>query len=306
MSFLNKTKGLVFGAAVGDAIGFIAEYQNRELLEKFIQELFNGELKTLTHRTYPKDYSFGQISDDTQFSLILLENLFNYNTLNEKAYLDSLKDSYSQNKLVGLGKNTKKILSNQSNLTNNSSNGSLMRSYPIGAFFKSEEEIKKYSKLQSQITHNHEESILASQVYALTIFDLMKNKDKESVRKRWNNLLKDISWLDFSLEEFISYLQKNYKRDKWDYVPPGALVSIKACLYSFYNSDKFNDCLRLSLFLGGDTDTVSSLSCGLMGLDKGYSSIPKKWVNSLNDDNKSIAKVLDNWSKNLADLHKDI
>ena len=187
---MDKIKGLIFGAAIGDALGFIAEYQSRDLLEKYIQELKGGELKTLTSRTYPKTYPYGQYSDDTQFSTLLLENILNNKTVDKAKYLQILKEEFLKNNLVGLGSNTKKILSGTSNKVNNSSNGSIIRTYPVGLL-----------------------------------------------------------------------------------IP---------------NSSDFKECLYNSLYLGGDTDSVASLACGLKGLKLGFNSIPKEFQNIPYDQENKV------------------
>lgn len=293
MASLNKIKGLIFGSAIADALGFICEYKKRDELEKYVEELFDGELKTITHRTHPINYQFGQYSDDTQFSLLLLTHLINRNRLNPKIFLKDLKNEYAKGFLVGLGGNTKKLLSEKSSDTNNSSNGSLMRSYPIGLFYNNEKEILLNSKKQSSITHSHKDAILASQCYAVTVHLLLNNQNKKTILNKWTNYFSSLDWLEYTKEDFIGHLKENYTRKGWEYVPPGAEVSIKAALYCFYNTNSYEECLKESLLLGGDTDTVASLSCGLMGLCLGFYGIPNEWRNILIDKGVNQTKYLE-------------
>lgn len=304
MISLNKIKGLIFGAAIADAIGFVCEYKKRDELEKYVEELFKGELKTLTHRTHPIDYQFGQYSDDTQFSLLLLHHLMNNQGLKPEVFFQELKHAYSKGLLVGLGKNTKNLLSGKSSNTNNSSNGSLMRSYPIGLFYNNEAEILLNSEKQSSITHSHKEAILASQCYAISVYLLLNNQDKKTLPLKWAEFFPSMDWLTYTKKDFIEHLKENYARQGWEYVPPGAEVSIKSALYCFYNNNDYQECLKESLLLGGDTDTVASLSCGLMGLYLGFDEIPHQWRGILVDEETSQTKNLENIARAIFDYKK--
>ena len=298
MYSLNKIKGLIYGSAIGDSIGFISEYKSRSDLNIFINEFFKGKLKTITHRTYPKDYKFGQYSDDTQFSILLLEHFLKYRHFNSQKYFSELKDLYSKNQLIGLGSNTRKLLSGDSINTTNSSNGSLMRSYPVGLFFQDKNEILFNARLQSMMSHNHQEAISACQCYSIIISQILKDSSKETLKDELKNYV-NINILSLSFDDFISFVQKNYYRKNWEYIAPGATVTLYAALYSYYNSNNFKDCLKIALSLGGDTDTVASLSCGLAGVTYGFNSIPKEWITIPYDENNIDPDILNRLSNEI-------
>ena len=286
MDINKKIKGLVFGAAIGDALGFISEFKNRDKLEKYIEELKNNKLSTLTHRTYPIDYPYGQYSDDTQFSLLLIKNILDHNDLKPKEYFNLLKSEFQKNNLVGIGSNTRKLLSDVTNNINNSSNGSIMRTYPIGLLFPKDDILMK-AKLQSKITHDHPDAIEACQIFSMLVYKILNNQG-------YTNLLKkkiDIKFLDLTIEEFISFAKKNYHRDNWNYIPPGATITLLAAIYAFHNSKDFDECLFTGLFLGGDTDSVASLACGLKGLSLGFNSIPEKFRNIPFDQENKVDEL---------------
>lgn len=297
---LNKIQGLIFGAAVGDSLGFVVEKRSFQEAQTFIQELKSGQLKTITHRTYPQDYKFGQFSDDTQFSLALIESLLESPGFDPGDFLNRLIVRHKNNELVGLGKNTKKILNqiknNQSyfDLTKNSSNGSIMRAWAVGLFFKDKASIDRISEIQSRLTHDHEEAILSCQVIAQSVNHLLRNDQKlDNLKKIWAEYL-DLGFLDLSHEEFLNRIKTKYGRDDWEYVSPGALVTLEVVLFSLNrNFENFQDALFEGISFGGDTDSVASLIGALMGLKLGIESIPEKWIKSVHDSKYNFKTIDD-------------
>lgn len=66
---------------------------------------FESEIFLVKNRTYPKIYEFGQYSDDTQFSKLLIQSY-----INKVSFKELLVQEYKKDNLIGLGKNTKKLL----------------------------------------------------------------------------------------------------------------------------------------------------------------------------------------------------
>lgn len=291
----NKIKGCIVGGAIGDSLGLIVEKKTYEETQTFVKELSQNHLKTFTNRTYPITYRQGQISDDTQFSLHLIESLLEYQKFNAQDYQNRLVRAYISNELVGIGKNTKKIfesiIKNESTvqLLNNSSNGALMRAYVMGLFYRSSNVIQPYSDEQSKLTHDHFDSIISCRIIAKSISYLLHTPNstiKDLRSKVWSSndsKLLDLSFLDLSDSQFLEHIKNNYSRDGWEYVPPGAIVTLKAALYSAYHSQSFEEAIYRGISLGGDTDTVASLIGSLMGVHVGYNKLPQKWANNLYD-----------------------
>lgn len=302
-------QGAVLGGAIGDALGFLTEKKPIIETENFVKTFLETKQYSIPFRTYPKNYLLGQYSDDTQFSRILISSLIECSGFNAANYFSKLQEAFNKNELIGLGTNTNKIFraankkQDLSTLLNNSSNGSLMRAYPIGLFFSKEDEILQYSKEQSVITHNTDEAIFACQMLALTINHL-KDNSINSLHSHWqnNNFLNfDFSFLSYSLTDAQKYIQSISPNLEWEFVSPSAKATLAAVYYVIHNHKhgSFTDAIMKAISLGGDTDSVASIVGTIIGYHHGRSAIPAYWNNFVHDEEKFDQNYLMDLSKEL-------
>lgn len=54
-----------------------------------------------------------------------------------------------------------------------------------------------------------------------------------------------------------------------------------SAIWCFYYSNSFEDAVLKAVNLGGDTDTIASITGSLAGIYYGYDSIPKEWINKI-------------------------
>lgn len=143
---------------------------------------------------------------------------------------------------------------------NSFGNGAAMRISPIGYMFETLEEVKEQSKNATIPSHNHEEAIKSAEAVAVSIFLLRKGMSKEELKEYIEN---NYYSLNYNLEE----LQKNYKFSS------KAINSVPQALYIFLISNSFEDSIRKSISIGGDTDTIASI---VGGLSESYYGVPEK------------------------------
>ena len=142
---------------------------------------------------------------------------------------------------------------------NSFGNGSAMRISPVGFLFDTLEEVKEESKKATIPSHNHEDSIKASEAVAVSIFLLRKGMSKEDVVK----YIKDNYYsLDYDLET----LQRTYTFSS------KASNSVPQALYIFSVSNDFEDSIRKAISIGGDTDTIAAI---VVSLSESYYGIPE-------------------------------
>ena len=142
---------------------------------------------------------------------------------------------------------------------NSFGNGSAMRISPVGFLFDTLEEVKEESKKATIPSHNHEDSIKASEAVAVSIFLLRKGMSKEEVIK----YIKDNYYsLDYDLET----LQRTYTFSS------KASNSVPQALYIFSVSNDFEDSIRKAISIGGDTDTIAAI---VGSLSESYYGIPE-------------------------------
>ena len=142
---------------------------------------------------------------------------------------------------------------------NSFGNGSAMRISSVGFLFDTLEEVKEESKKATIPSHNHEDSIKASEAVAVSIFLLRKGMSKEDVVK----YIKDNYYsLDYDLET----LQRTYTFSS------KASNSVPQALYIFSVSNDFEDSIRKAISIGGDTDTIAAI---VGSLSESYYGIPE-------------------------------
>ncbi len=139
-------------------------------------------------------------------------------------------------------------------------NGGAMRISPIGFLGTTLEEVKKDAYLATIASHNHPDAIKAAESVAVGIFLLKEGMDKEEVE---NYIKSHYYSLDFNLEE----LRHNYT------FTSKAKNSVPQALFCFFQSTDFENAIRTAISIGGDTDTIASITGALA---EAYYKVPEK------------------------------
>lgn len=113
-----------------------------------------------------------------------------------------------------------------------------MRISPVGYFFDNESDVIKNARLVTITSHNTEEAITGSTIVALIIFYLRKGFTREEIFKMLN-------------------LRVEYK--PFNKFNTTVNETLNNCLYAFYVSNSFEDAIRKTLLMGGDTDTYAAI-----------------------------------------------
>ena len=249
----------MYGAIIGDLAGSIYEYEQTK------------KVRSIDAKSIIVEKSF--YSDDTILTIAILDAILHdkdYATY-LKRYIHEYRD-YKPNftPYFKTPFSPKLIKWSESNEIGTShGNGAMMRISPVGYLFDKEEDVIKNAKLATMPSHNSKEAIKSATTIALIIFYLRKGLDKDEIFKKLNIDLKYIPFTKFNTtcEETIGN-----------------------CLYAFYNSISFEDAMKKTLLMGGDTDTncaiVGSMAEALYGVEeelinKTNSKLPDKFVKTL-------------------------
>ena len=249
----------MYGAIIGDLAGSVYEYDQT----KKIHEIKMNKII--------EDNAF--YSDDTILTIAIMDAI-----LNDKDY-DSYLRKYIkkyQNYKPSFTPYFKSAFSpnlikwSQSNQIGNShGNGAMMRISPVGYLIDSEKEVIENAKLATIPSHNSEEAISSATTIALIIFYLRKGYEIEDILKQLNRKT-----------EYIPFQKFNTTCEE----------TIGNCLYILKNSHSFEDAIRKTLKMGGDTDTncaiVGSMAEAQFGIEKeliekANSKLPKEFVKVL-------------------------
>lgn len=166
---------------------------------------------------------------------------------------------------------------------NSCGNGSAMRISPVGDIARSVSEAKDLSFKLTCITHNHLEGLLGAESAAIakTMLKLGKSKEevKEFIERHYYTLDKTVDW---------------YRRENNGF--HGAeicQVTMPQAFTCFFEGESFEDVIRNSVSIGGDSDTIAAIAGGIA---EAYYEVPG-WMKSsvrtyLTDD---LKEILDRW-----------
>ncbi len=262
---LNKYIGCIVGCAIGDAYGMPYEFRTRGTF-KTTGEMIAGGAFNL-----PKGY----YTDDASQVLCLANSLIeNDGVLVKEDLMKKLRDWYidgymsSTGKFIDVGNQTRIVLDQFDydgtyvlmDDDSQSGNGSLMRIAPIPLVF-SLENIPSNALKSSYVTHASEKSITCCINYSILIKHALNGWSKDEI--------KEYSKFDLKDGQFKS---NGYVVDSYN-----------TALYSFFNTDSFEDCIIMATEFGSDADTNACIAGMLAGAYYGIENIPEKWKKDLKD-----------------------
>ena len=240
--------------AIGDAYGAGFEFVPNEtiLKEHKLNKYYASRID---------DLKAGQYTDDTQMSLAITELLLSKKEWTKEIIAKHFINAFERDKRCGYAKGFYKFLVSVKDeydfieRINPESvrNGAAMRSVPL-SIIKDIEELKEKAKLQASVTHNTHEGIVSSQAVALigNYFLYQKGKKKDIV--------------NYVYEQTGEF----FKDNKTDRVPCCAIETIDAVMTVLKQSNTFSEIIDKSVRLGGDTDSVASIACGLASLSNEF------------------------------------
>ena len=284
---------VIYGLAVGDALGVPVEFEERDTY------CLTDMIGYGTYQQPP-----GTWSDDTSLTLALMEHL------GEKSDLNGLMDkfvAYRNGYLtpfgncfdIGIATNEaierylSGIFTEECGGQDESSNGNgaLMRISPLvfllmkkSNLIEQVEFIKKYTML----THRHPRSIVASIIYIFVLKDMLFNDSLpevlDSVQIKLEEIFRQNSeyWEEYENHFKEIFDEEFYHKSREEIKSTGYVVdTLKACLWCLGTTNSFKDSVLKAVNLGEDTDTIGAITGTLGGAKYSMESIPKEWIGKI-------------------------
>lgn len=241
--------------AMADAYGAGFEFAEHEYIQTYN---CLTEYKKPQHDKRPA----GSYTDDTQMTIAICELMTNVDgpwskKLVAKYFLNAFKrdprESYSEDFYHFL-LNTETSLEFIENINADSvRNGSAMRSVPLG-LIKNKSEMLEKAKIQASVTHNTHEGIIASQAVALAVYYFVNQ----------------VGTKDGLFDYVCKQTNEIFMKDKATPTECNAIDTIDAVLTVLSQSSSLTEVLDKSIKLGGDTDSVASIACGIASFSNEY------------------------------------
>lgn len=306
-------EALLLGIAIGDAFGAGVEFQDRDWIAEnvsfkaFVNARHTIQVTEDKLPLFTENYSAWDYTDDTEMTIGVINALISDEPFSHELLISEWKQEYDNGiGIKGFGRNghgsmrwyyseektIEQIREFQRN-RNNPGNAPAMRAVPLGLI--KENLINQYSAINAEATHPNINAIISSQCISRAAhFILVKNGDP---RKLIEYCLNTIDMNDEYLEYLnkVNRLQTERPLTEKDYlilcgeqpikspyflpgikgVPSDSKYTSGCVLYILKISKTPFQALKHSVKVGGDVDSVASITTGILAGKMGLSSIPK-------------------------------
>ncbi len=248
----------MLGAIIGDIVGSTREHHN---------------IKTEDFKLIPDGSRF---TDDTVMTLAVAQWLMSDPEHREETLIECMQRLGRKYPDAGYGGLFRRWLaSDRPEPYGSFGNGSAMRVSPVGLYARSLDEALELARLTAAVTHNHPEGIKGAQAIAACVY-LYKQSGFEPEKRAWIKNYFETAFgynLDIKLED----IRGDYS---FDVTCQGSVpVAIMAFLQRVSSSAEAP--LRLAISMGGDSDTIGSMTCAIASASRSVSSDVEKKCRAL-------------------------
>ena len=234
----------MLGAIAGDIIGSVYEFN------------------AVKHKDFPLFTAKSAFTDDTILSVAVAEAI-----LEDRPYGATIKQ-YAQaypNPVGSYGARFQQWATSSTLEPYNSwGNGSAMRVSAVGFAFDEMDAVLEVAKQTAEVTHNHPEGIKGAQATAAAILLAKKGARKPVIK----DFVEDR--FGYDLGRSLADIRPTYQFNE------SCQETVPESIIAFLESTDFEDAIRNTISLGGDTDTMGSITGGIA--EAFYGGVPDEIV----------------------------
>ena len=229
---------LLIGAVIGDIVGSIYEFNPHKSKDINLQD------------------SSMEYTDDTIMTIAVADWILNDKKHTKKGLVARMQKWGRRypNPMGAYGGMFSQWLSSDNPKPYNSwGNGAAMRVAAVGFAFQTLDETLKVAKKSAEVTHNHPEGIKGAQATAAAIFMARTGGTKEEIRR-------------YISETFGYDMNRTCDDIRPTYCFDGSCQgTVPESIIAFLDSKDYEDALRLCISLGGDADTMGTITGAIAG-----------------------------------------
>lgn len=306
----NKIYGLVFGMALGDAIGLSTEF-----LQKYQASLYYG-VADIRFDKFLKDkhrnrWVPGDFTDDTDQGILLLRNVLDNNgnvnvqELSKGLYRWAYEGfaELGDKGGMGIGDTVGAVLRHKDFIEdphkastevwvqrnkNAASNGAIMRTSVLGApFFDDIKKVVDNTRKACRVTHVDPRCEASCIIVTACIALMLQGQDNQSsedlIQQAYKVALEEIQVPEEHKEQLDFHVNnKSLRALKLDEIKfiGYTMKALGAGLWALRQRDFHRAIMRISLE-AGDADTNGAVCGSLLGCKLGFSALPVEWVETL-------------------------
>lgn len=285
----------IFGPIIGDMVGSLYEWRPCLKDKVYTFPLWQGSAFQLLKHESQRTGS--RYTDDTVCGLAIADALMQIKDYKDdeeikSAFIKSMKDLCVKYEWTGFGNRFWIWVTappEQTKPYESWGNGSAMRVFPVGMLFDSLEETRRIARLSAEVTHNHPDGIKGADCVASAMFLARTGTPKEKIK-------------DFLTQEFGGAVQYSYNFNRTlDEIRPqygfygSCRESVPESVLCFLEGKNFEECIRLAVSLGGDSDTMGCISGSMAAMTY---TIPNAMVKQARKRlSKELLKIADAFSE---------
>jgi len=229
----------MLGAIAGDIIGSVHEFVATKTTD------------------FPLFVAQSQFTDDTVLTVAVADCL-----LTGCSYVDQFHDYTRAYPKCGYGlRFFDWVYEGRREPYNSWGNGSAMRVSPVAFAFETLEDVVQQAKASAEVTHNHPQGIRGGEATAAATFVARQGASKNEIRE----IVEKQFGYDLSLT--IAEIRPTYEFNE------SCQDTVPQAITAFLESEDYEDAIRLAISLGGDADTLASITGGIAGAF--YGGVPQ-------------------------------
>ncbi|MFH2075471.1 MAG: ADP-ribosylglycohydrolase family protein [Pseudomonadota bacterium] len=282
----KKSKGMMLGLAIGDALGYPTEFMNLHEIKRVYGP---GGITDL-----PKAPAL--FTDDTQMTIAIAEALVDCGDKDVNAIMESIRREFiswrgspENNRapgnacLKGVQNMERGVHWSESGVPDSKGCGSAMRVAPIGYLYQSDpEKLKTVARASGICTHGHRTAVAASvgAVYLvkLVLDDCPPERMIDELLQFTNGMSKEF---DDAILKVKDCLYWGDEEKALKYLGEGWIgeEAVALSLYCFLRyPDDYTKVVIRGANTNGDSDSIACIAGGISGAYLGIDAIPEKWM----------------------------
>ncbi len=304
----SKYIGCMVGLAVGDALGYPAEFRRRVQLIKEIGPAGIDDFIALKDPRFTRpffmgspDHPPGTYTDDTQMTIAVAEGLLaaGDGDLHHLAvhigqrFVEWSRASTNNRApgstcMEGCANLAAGVAWREAGVPTSKGCGSAMRVAPIGLFYDDLDRIAEVARASSLLTHGHPAALEGAAAAALLVYLARRGATPDEmfseIDQRCSPRCTEFSSVWRKLPDLISQpaeavLAEGGLGESW--VAEEAVASAMYCFWR--NPDDFERAVCTAINTDGDSDTIGTITGSIAGARLGAESIPLRWRQGVED-----------------------
>jgi ADP-ribosylglycohydrolase len=321
----NAFEGAILGLAIGDALGFPAEFRRRDqILEAFGPKGITGFVALHDSAWSPtpailgKPHPPGTYSDDTQMSLAIAQAVIAAGEKELSVLMEAMAGRFVEWLLspdndrapgatcvTGCRNLAAGISWRNAGVPDSKGCGSAMRAAPIGLFFwRDHSRLLEVARASSLPTHRHDAAIEGAAAVALLVALALEKKTPQDM---YDALVEECAPRSADFRACLGKLPGLLSADPGEALSTRGLgegwvaeEAVASALYCFWRSPHdFERTVLAAANTDGDSDSIACIAGAISGAFNGLGSIPTRWQEEVENSTvlRDVARRLSEKSK---------